>query len=883
MKAFETMLNHLNSTHIVHAVKAATAFIILNLSTAVYSQSFVPSQQQIQQFKNLPRAQQEQLAKQMGFDISMLQGSSATANAVAPSNNNEVVERKVDEKQVSKELSRQSVAETKSTSLKPFGYDLFDEDRVSAVTPANIPVPNDYIMGPGDSVNLQLYGKETGSYDLMVNNEGNVDIPELGPLSLAGISYNEAKKLIAQKYKQQKIGVQAFITMGHLKTIQVFLVGEVYRPGTLTLNSLSTVTTALFNSGGVSNIGSLRNIQVKRNGKTVAKFDLYDLIIYGNNGNDIRLQQGDVLFVPTVSKIVSVSGEVRRPAIYELVESETFNDVLKLAGGLLPNADSSSIQLVRNDFVEGLKILSIDSSKNDPKQTELVNGDFISVTKANLEFTNAIRVMGAINSPQLVSLSQNPKLSSIVKKTSVLNNTDLNYGLIVRRAKLDQFTTIIQFSPSKLIDGTFDTDMKSLDEVLLFNRVSNNTGSALEEKIVTGNVKSSEENIKTNEAEFVEQNELEAFTTKQISIYSFVRFSRKQLLAPVIARLKSEASDSHPVQLIEVVGQVKFPGVYPVAQNSSLSNALRAAGGLTESAHLQNAEISSLTIEAGASDMVHRQVNLKTQLSLPEENQISLTSKDVLNVVRIPDWYENDVVTLSGEVTFPGTYQISNGETLSSLIVRAGGLTEKANSEAAIFTRDELKQKEMRNINKSVEDLRQELASNSLSSSQFSKTVDYENAKKILDELTSVKPVGRLVIDLHSILNQEVSNDLELKNGDRLFVPNITPAVSIIGEVFMPSTHWFDEGATLDDYLSKAGGIKEYGDASNLYVIKADGSVLIPESSFWFTANNKSLLSPGDTIVVPRDVTNYENLSLWQSVTQIIYQSAVAVAAIRVL
>jgi protein involved in polysaccharide export with SLBB domain len=340
--------------------------------------------------------------------------------------------------------------------------------------------------------------------------------------------------------------------------------------------------------------------------------------------------------------------------------------------------------------------------------------------------------------------------------------------------------------------------------------------------------------------------------------------------------LKSEASDTRPVQLVEVLGQVKFPGVYPVSQRNALTDVIKAAGGFAEAAHLQSAEISTTLNSSGKADTVHRQVNIANQMVLPEDEQIKLLSKDVLNIVRIPNWLEQNVVTLSGEFVYPGTYQISKGETLSSLIARAGGLTEKANPEAALFTREELKQKEKRNISKSVEDLRQELASNSLSSSQFSKTVDYENAKQILDELISVTPV-------HSILNVEARRDLELKNGDRLIVPNITPAISIVGEVFMPSTHWFEENMTLDDYLSKAGGIKEYGDASNLYIVKADGSVMIPESSFWFTANNKNLLAPGDTIVVPRDVTNYENLNLWQSVTQIIYQSAVALAAIRVL
>lgn len=870
-----------NSKRLFPLLKVGFLWTSLIVSTAAQSQAFMPSQQQINQFKNLPRAQQEQLAKQMGFDISILNGAGASQATVNQNPVTDSVQRQINETAVSEELSKQSVVEEKSNKLSPFGYDLFNAERVSAVPQTNVPVPDDYTIGPGDSLKLQLYGKETGSFELVVNNEGNVNIPELGPLSIAGSSYSVAKQLILQKYEQQKIGVQAFITMGQLKTIQVFLVGEVYRPGTLTLNSLSTVTTALFNSGGVSNIGSLRNIEIKRNGKTINRFDLYDLIVFGNTQNDIRLQQGDVIFVPTVSKIVSIDGEVRRPAIYELKPKESFDDLLKLAGGLMPNAERASIQLVRNDANNGLTILNIDSNDKKQSMATLGNGDFVSVPKANLEFTNAIRVLGAINSPQLLSLAQNPKLSSIVNRQALLNNTDLNYALIVRRDKFDEYTTILQFAPLEVVSGKFDTDLNALDQILLFNRVSLNVGSAIENRIVAGDLNTSSDDSKLGEALVVQRNELESFTTKQLSDTNLVNYSRKQLLAPVIARLKSEASDTRPVKLFEVNGQVKFPGVYPVATNNSIASALRAAGGLTESAHLESAEISSLSFETGIATTKHQSFNLLQQLTLGERDQMELGSKDLLNVLLIPDWYENNVVTLSGEVVFPGSYQISKGETLGALIQRAGGLTSKATPQAAVFTREELIENERKNIQLAVNELRQELASNNLSTSQFAKSIDYDNANKVLNDLTNVTPVGRLVINLGDIINGRTDRDFQLKDGDKLIVPNITPAVIVIGEVFFTASHMYDPALSVDDYIAKSGGIKEYGDASNVYIVKADGSVLIPEPNFWFSDSNQAILTPGDTIVVPRDVTNYDNISLWQGVTQIIYQTAVALAAVR--
>jgi protein involved in polysaccharide export with SLBB domain len=422
--------------------------------------------------------------------------------------------------------------------------------------------------------------------------------------------------------------------------------------------------------------------------------------------------------------------------------------------------------------------------------------------------------------------------------------------------------------------------MQELDQVLLFNRASQNVAGDREERVTASNLRTTAEDVRSAEADYVQQNEREIFTPKQLAVNAANTFSRKQLLAPIIARIKSESSDKRAVQLYEVGGQVKFPGVYPIPVNNNLQNSIDAAGGLTEAAFLENAEITKVSFEGDSASTLHFQFSLSQQLKLDRASQVALESKDVLNISRIPDWYESNVVQLKGEVVFPGSYQISKGETLRSLIARAGGLTEKASIEGAVFTRDELRQKEQDSIDRAVEDLREQLANNNLSNSQFSKTIDYENATKVLDDLTNVTPIGRLVIDLDRLINDATSDDLVLKGGDELTIPNITPAISVIGEVFVPATHLFDSTLTVNDYIERAGGIREYGDESKVYIVRADGSVFVPDNSFWFTSDSTSMLRAGDTIVVPRDVTNYDNISLWQGVTQILYQTAVALAAI---
>ncbi|GAC29856.1 hypothetical protein GPAL_3005 [Glaciecola pallidula DSM 14239 = ACAM 615] len=864
----------LSSMKKIFAVIAISA-----ISLVVNAQSFMPSQQQIEQFKNLPRAQQEQLAKQMGFDVSMLDGANDSSTNTNQESQIDFVERELDTQEVATELSKQSVLEKSTAKLAPFGYDIFESRDEPTQPSGNIPVPSNYVIGPGDSVKLQLFGKETGSFELEVNNEGNIDVPELGPLNVVGTSFSELKELVKQKYEQQKIGVTPYISMGQLRTIQIFLVGEVYQPGPLVVTGLSTITTALINSGGVNEIGSLRNIELKRNGKTVSTFDLYNLIVYGDTADDIRLEQGDVLFVPTAQNIVSVDGQVRRPAIYEMTADETVADLFKLVGGFLPTADKNSMQLVRGGSAEGLSIINLAVNDESAMNKKLQNGDFIRVPKANQEFSNAIVVNGAINLPNIIADSA-LTLKDLITKRTLLSNTDLEYALITRKDRFDTQTTIIQFKPIDVINGSFNLALQAFDELLIFNRVGQNVVAGVAGEVADGNLKASQDDLKNNDAAYLQGVEAKRFTTDAFEKPTTTDFSRKALLAPLIARLKSEATNNDEVQLVEITGQVKYPGNYPLPQLSNIQSMLTAAGGLTESAHLESAEITSVTLVNGISQVSHSDISLINELLKPASQQVALKSKDVVNIVRIPQWYENNVIELKGEVVFPGRYQISEGERLSSIINRAGGLTQSATAKAAVFTREELKKKEKQNIDKAVKGLREQLANNNLSNSQFSRTIDYQNATKILNDLSDVEPLGRMVISLEDIITGNGLSDIMVKNGDSLTVPNITPAVSVIGEVFVTTAYMYRKDLSVDDYISLAGGVREFGDASKVYIVRANGSVAIPENDFWFSGDSQTMLEPGDTIVVPRDVTNYDNISLWQGITQIIYQSAVALAAI---
>ncbi|MGY8900592.1 MAG: SLBB domain-containing protein [Paraglaciecola sp.] len=894
-----------------------------------------PSAQQIEQFKSMPKAQQEALARQMGIDLSdlNLSGGSNSGVEVQPESQ---VNRYVDDNEIAARLAEQSANKNKTKELKPFGYDLFDSSTATAsfAPPTNLPVPADYILGPGDTIRVQLFGKVSEQHSLQVNNEGVIEVPDLGPMNAAGLSYNEFKQQLTQRYSEQVIGVTPNISMGELRTIQVYMVGEAYQPGAYTVSALSTITNALFSSGGINDVGSLRHIELKRAGKTVTEFDLYDLLVFGDTSKDMRLQQGDVIFIPIVKKLVSVDGEVRRPAIYEAKDNDTMASMLNIAGGLLPTAAAKSLQVARSTASDGFEVKTVNMQDRAGRSLKLAAGDFINVPAAGNEFNNAVVVMGAYATPGLTQWRPGLMLSDLVNRNSLMGTTDVDYALIMRGAKFARQSDIIQFEPAKVLSGETDVELNAFDKVVFFNRftpvdpeesdkqgekkgndskratnqqkqgtqyvnnipmqngvngqVTSNTQNpqfenTLRDQSAASNSRNNkgtmdDENNEDNKANLLQELDLASFTEKYLILEKTKYLSREELLAPIIERLQNESTQSSPMKLVEITGQVKFPGVYPVQKNATVRDLILAGGGLLESAYLQKAEISRTSLDSSnALRIEHIQIDLID--SMLGNSNIALQSKDTLNVLRTPDWHENKKVELVGEVVFPGVYQIKKGETLAQLIERAGGLTAEATVKAVVFTREELKQRERENLDKSVENLRQQIASTNLSGSQNVKTIDYQEAKLILDELLQVEPVGRLVIDMPQIIAGNPTADLSLKDGDKLFVPNISSSVSVVGEVFVPSTHMFKYGKTLEQYIANSGGETDRADMGDVYIVKADGSVTIPETSFWFSSSETEL-EPGDTIVVPRDVTNYERLGLWQTITQIAYQSAVALIAI---
>ena len=317
--------------------------------------------------------------------------------------------------------------------LRAFGYDLFAGEPVSFEPASRIPVSPSYILGPGDTVKVLFYGKINESHAMEINREGSIDFPQLGPVSLAGMTFSDAKQLLQQRIKEEIIGIEASISLGELRSMQVFMLGEAYKPGTYTISALSTITNALFLSGGLSDIASLRNLQLKRAGKVVAQLDLYDLLLHGDTSNDAQLQSGDTIYIPTVRHTASVDGEIRRPAIYELKGSVTAQQLVELGGGLKPTAFPKSARIHRITDEGFMGVIDIDLSSSRGKKTPIKSGDLLVIDGAVERQEMVVKLSGHIHHPGEFLWREGMRISDLVKSVKSLKpNTDLDFALIRR-------------------------------------------------------------------------------------------------------------------------------------------------------------------------------------------------------------------------------------------------------------------------------------------------------------------------------------------------------------------------------------------------------------------------------------------------------------------
>ena len=818
---------------------AAIGVALLALGNASLSVAQTPTPQQIQAFKSLPAAEQQALLQRYA--------GGAAPTVVVPGGLNQGPNKSP--VKTSPPPKPKPKPPAGGAATEPFGYNLFTNPASTFAPVSNVPVPPNYVVGPGDTFDVQLYGNEAGNYVLGVDRNGQIDFPKLGPITVSGMGFDSARRVIEERVAQQLIGTQVNVTMGTLRTIRVFVLGEVQQPGSYTVGGLATMTNALFASGGVKTTGSLRRIELKRNGQLVSTLDLYDLLLHGDTSGDHRLQQGDVIFVPPIGPTVSIDGAVLRPAIYELKSATTLEQMVRIAGGLLPDADQRRVSIERILPSRLYETVNFDLLNRPGRDAKVENGDRIHIATIRPTLEKSVQLVGDVYRPGDFAYRPGLRLSDVLPTFKELKPTADPHYIMIRR----------------IIPPAHRIEVLSAD----LSRALTERGTAADPLL-----------------------------EPQDKIYVFdLTSSRASSIAPILQKLELQATPQQPAAIVGIEGQVKAPGRYPLEPGMRVSDLIRAGGSLDDAAYGGEAELVRYRVVGGKIRRT-RIVNIDLAAAVRgvASADLALRPYDVLLVKRIPDWKTPGSVDISGEVRFPGTYPIQRGETLRSLLMRAGGLADDAFPEGAVFTRTELRSQEKAQLDLLAKRFQAELSAATLQSVRAGATGTAAGAavaasapqnlaigQEVVRELRTTQPVGRLVIHLTRLMREPVGgpDDVVLQNGDRLFVPKLAQEVMLIGEVQNPTALLYHPGWSRNDYINRSGGLTRNADRKRIYVVRADGEVVGGERVGWFRRAQSVDMRPGDTVVVPMNPDRIPALPLWTSATTILYNIAIAILALK--
>ncbi|MEZ4485104.1 MAG: SLBB domain-containing protein [Syntrophotaleaceae bacterium] len=721
-------------------------------------------------------------------------------------------------------------------SLKHYGFAFFQGGEGYKADPSALVGP-DYVVGPGDTLLIDVWGNIEGHYRVTIDRSGQIVVPKVGVVNLWGQTFAQARETIYKHISKYFKHFQANISMDNLRSIQVFLVGEVVAPGTYQVSSLSSVLTALSVAGGPAKTGSLRQVKVLRRGQEVAVIDFYDFFRRGNNANDVRLQSGDTIFVPVAGTLVAVAGNVRRPGIFEMQPDETLGDVLQMAGGTV---STSYLQKVRIERVEdNHRKVVIDVNLESDAAGE------VSALKFKLQDRDLVEVAPIAGAGSYVKLGGYVARPGDYQLTDGMRLADLlvPYGNLLPEYHPHAAQIIRRIPPE------YRPEIVTVD---LQQALAQHPGHNL-----------------------------------LLQEYDEVRlFSREEM---------------EELPEVVVCGAVLRAGTYRLFDNMSIKDLITAAGNLQRGAYLAEAEITRYVPEVKGTKVERYSVNLQKALLGHPQHNLQLQPEDHLIIRTIPDYGERMMVTIQGEVVFPGSYAISKGETLSSVLERAGGYTKEAYLRGAIFSRETLKEVQKKQIEKLIAEeeqqiaqVAQEIAAGAMSPEEAkSAETLMANRGALLEKLRDTPVTGRLVVRLKEIAQLQGSpEDIALIGGDEIRIPENPQTINIQGMVYNPTSLTWKPGKNAGYYLNQVGGTKEDANTDEMFIVRADGTVVSNsqagfgvswDSETWrwtFGGLQATELYPGDTVLVPEDFKKFDWMREVKDISTIIYQLALGAAAV---
>ena len=708
---------------------------------------------------------------------------------------------------------------TRMMFVKQFGYSFFYQPPASFLPVQSVPVGPDYVIGPGDSIRIILWGSVQGEYNLTVDRNGQVDIPKVGVVHVSSMTFKQLREVIDREFSRQYTNFQMNVTLDNLRTIQVYVVGQARFPGSYAVSSLSTLVSALFAAGGPGKSGSLRDIQVRRGGKVITHFDMYDFLLRGDKRRDIRLQSEDVIFIPPIGPMVAIGTPKTDKEIGAALKT--------LARLQLQNEDPQQgySQGTRAPEVswkkqEDLRIMGLSKEEDKPgrikppadnwldqetieKEAEFEKRYGISLTEAvtKLAISKGLDLGGPVKVQGIYELKNENNLSELLALAGGLGDTAFKGRVQVLRVQGRQSMVLLDEDLGKVISQHKSFRLVDGDLVEIFG-----VPGVVENKVV-------------------------------------------------------------------IAGAVKNPGEFGYQDNMRVKDLIGYAGGILQQADKSEAEITRVTITPQGPETTRLYIRLFGALNnLPRDNVV-LKPNDYLFIRTVPDWDIYKTVQIAGEVKSPGTYSIKKGEVLSSVLARAGGFTDKAYLLGGVLIRESTRVLQKQQLHAAINRLEARVLVTA--GEKAASALDSEEAKSIeaasrqqqmlIAALRKVEPLGRVVIQLEDPERlRGTPNDITLQEGDRLIVPQAPGTVNVVGAVFAPTALVYTPYRTVKEYLTMAGGTTEIADDKEIYVIKVNGAAVSRKGFSWLKASwdgskygyhpggiSSLTLDPGDTIVVP--------------------------------
>jgi protein involved in polysaccharide export with SLBB domain len=653
-----------------------------------------------------------------------------------------------------------NLEDEESGKRKIFGHDVFNNKNLTFESSMNLATPQSYVLGPGDAVNIDIWGASQESVTEVISPDGTITIEGIGVVNLAGLSVSQAKARLKRVLGPRYQGSNIELTLGQTRTITVSVMGEVNVPGTYTMSAFATVYNALYMAGGPNNIGTLRNIKVYRKGKLLSNVDVYDFLLNGKLSGDVRLQDNDVITVSPYEALVNITGKVKRPMFYEMKKTESAATLLRYAGGFTGDAYTKAIRVNRKAG-QGYSVFSI--GEFDMNSFLLMDEDSVSIDSTLNRYQNMVEIRGSVFRPGMYQIGKEiSSVKTLVEAAAGLTEEAISQHAVMHRIKPDRSLEMMSLDLRAIMEGTApDVPLKNEDVIYVASRQERN-----EKKTVT------------------------------------------------------------------IYGEVAYPGVYRYAENETVEDLIIQAGGPTEAASLAKVDVARRVSnpnseEAGNEISKNFSFKLNPDFTISEQPDFTLQPFDEVYVRRSPDYYEQQNISIEGEVQFEGNYALaSKGQRLSEVIKMAGGLTNQAYAEGT---------KLLRQMTSEERDMMETM----LRTAQRNSGNDSIEVSKLMTSTTY--PVG---IELDKALkNPGTDDDPILREGDRIVVPRYDGTVKINGEVLFPNTVYFKEGKSTDYYINQAGGTTSTAKKSMTVIIYMNGMVA--------RADRKHKPRPGCQIVVP--------------------------------